>query len=82
MSGQLGPYVAAATVIVTLTAVYWLAPRRRAVAVARPFGLAAQLGLVAAGVGLSLWSVSLERSTLTFERQSSPLPSGSTTRAS
>ena len=73
MSLQLGPYSVAATVIVTLTIVYWLAPRRRAAVAARPFELAVQLGLVAAGIGLSLWSVSLERSTLTFERQSSPL---------
>jgi len=73
VTGQLGPYALTAIVIVTLIVVYWFAPRRRAVVVARPFGLAALLGLVAAGIGLSLWSVSLERSTLTFERQSSPL---------
>ena len=73
MSGQLVPYAVAASVIVALTLIYWLAPQRRAVVLARPFGLAALLGLVAAGVGLSLWSVSLERSTLTFKRQLSPL---------
>ena len=73
MAGQLTPYLVAAAVIVALAALYWLVPRRRAVAATRPFRLAALLGLTAAGIAFSLWSVALERSTLTFEQQSSPL---------
>lgn len=73
MGGQLGLYVAGIAGILFAIAAYWLAPARRARIASQREHLAGLLVVVAAGLGISLWSVAHERTTLTFEQQPNPL---------
>lgn len=66
-------YLIAAIGIALLVILYWAQPARRASVARRSRGLAGLLALTVAGIGLCLWSVSLERSAIMFERQSSPI---------
>lgn len=68
-----GYYLLAAILIATAVAAYWAKPERRAAVFKRPRKMFGLLTLIAAGLGLCLWSVTLERSEYTFERQSSPI---------
>jgi hypothetical protein len=68
-----GYYLLAAVLIATAVSAYWAKPERRAAVFKRPRKLFGLLTLIAAGLGLCLWSVTLERSEYTFERQSSPI---------
>lgn len=66
-------YFLAATALAALIALYWLRPERRRSVAGKSRALSGLFILIAAGVALCLWSVSLERSAYTFERQSSPI---------
>ncbi len=73
MRDNAGYYLVAAILIATAVSAYWAKPERRAAVFKRPRKLFGLLTLVAAGLGLCLWSVTLERSEYMFERQSSPI---------
>lgn len=66
-------YLLATVVAAALVALYWLQPERRKSVAGKSRALTGLFVLIATGVGLCLWSVSLERSAYTFERQSSPI---------
>ena len=68
-----GYYLLAAIIIAVAVCAYWARPARRAAIVKQPRQLLGLLILIVAGLGLCLWSVTLERSAYTFERQSSPV---------
>ena len=68
-----GYYLLAAILIATAVSAYWAKPERRAAVFKRPRKMFGLLTLIAAGLGLCVWSVTLERSEYTFERQSSPI---------
>lgn len=73
MLGTAGYYFLAAILIAALVVLYWVNPARRSTLVRRSRNLVGLLVITAAGVGLCLWSVSLESDAYTFERQSSPI---------
>ena len=66
-------YVVAAILIAAAAFAYWAQPARRAAIIKQPRKLLGLLTLIVAGLGLCLWSITLERSPYTFERQSSPI---------
>ena len=66
-------YSVVAVAIAVVIAAYWARPGRRALVLSRPRNLLGLLALIGAGIGLSLWSVALQRSAFTFERQSDPI---------
>jgi hypothetical protein len=66
-------YFLAIAAMVVVGFVYWVQPVRRATVVTQSRNLFGLLVLISAGLFLSLWSVTLERSAYTFERQSSPI---------
>jgi len=68
-----GIYVVAAILIAVVIVIYWARPEHRAVLVNQSRNLLGLLALIVAGLGLCVWSVTLERSSFTFERQSSPI---------
>lgn len=73
MGGQFGPYAAGALAVLLAIAAYWLAPRRRLRIRPQRSRLAGLLVLVAAGIGVGVWSASLERAAVTFEQPPNPL---------
>ena len=73
MYGAAGYYFLVAILIATLVLFYWSRPARRPASVARSRDLGGLLALAAAGIGLCLWSVSLERDAYTFERHANPI---------
>ena len=68
-----GYYFLASTIIVALVFFYWARPRRRASIAAHNMGLPGLLVVAGAGIGMCLWSVSLERDAYTFERHANPI---------
>ncbi len=73
MRDNTGYYLLAAIIMAVAVFAYWARPERRAAVVNQPRNLLGLLILIVAGLGLCLWSVTLERSAVTFERQSSPI---------
>ena len=73
MGGPFGLYVAGIVIVLLASAAYWLAPVRRAGIASHRERLAALLAVVAAGLGIGLWSVAEERTALTYEQQPNPL---------
>jgi hypothetical protein len=73
MSDATGFYLLAAVIMVVAAFVYWIQPSRRAAVMAHSRTLFSLLVLISAGISLVLWSVTLERSEYTFERQSTPV---------
>jgi hypothetical protein len=73
MSDATGLYLLAAAIMVVAVFVYWIQPTRRAAVMAQSRNLIGLLVLISAGISLVLWSVTLERSEYTFERQSTPV---------
>lgn len=63
----------AAIFLAVFVLLYWLRPARRATLHGQLGSLGGILLLAGVGIGLCLWSISLERSALTFERQASPI---------
>ena len=68
-----GYYALAAIIMAATVFAYWARPARRAAVAKHPRRLLGLLTLIVAGLGLCLWSVTLESSAYTFERQSSPI---------
>ncbi len=66
-------YFIAAAAIAVLGFMYWMRSDRRATVILHSRSLIGLLVLISTGLALSLWSVSLERSAHTFERQSDPI---------
>ncbi len=73
MRDNTGYYLLAAIIIAVVVFAYWARPERRAAVVNNPRKLLGLLILIVAGLGLCLWSVTLDRSAYTFERQSNPI---------
>lgn len=73
MGGMSGPYLIATLIGAAIIGIFWARPERYAAVVKQPRQVFVLLALVAAGIGLCLWSISLERSAYTFERQSPPV---------
>ena len=73
MRDSTGYYLLTAIIMTVAIVAYWAWPDRRATIVEQPRTLLGLLTLTVAGLGLTLWSVTLERSAYTFERQSSPI---------
>ena len=73
MPGQFAFFLPVAIIIAALAVAYWSMPVRRSLFARRPRKVGGLLAVSAAGIGLCLWSVSLERATFTFEKQSGPV---------
>lgn len=73
MSDAIGAYLLAAAIFVAIVFGYWIQAPRRAAAVSHSRNLLGLLVLISAGLSLVLFSVTLERSSYTFEQHSTPV---------
>jgi hypothetical protein len=68
-----GYYLLATIVMAVVVIAYWARPPRRAALLDQPRRFLGLFVLFVAGLGLCLWSATLEQSSYTFEQQSSPI---------
>ena len=73
MPDQFALYLSGTIIIAALAIAYWSMPAHRSLFARRPRDVGGLLAVSAAGIGLCLWSVSLERGAFTFEKQSGPI---------